>query len=198
MNPHRPARLRSLIGRCLVAALAGSLAQGCGSSNRSPSGPPPEIAFASAGSLREVAQGASAFAWLPGRSGVVIPDARYDGALVDATIRGEITGVLLEKGFPMQDAAHADRFITFALGLDDQLSDDRMDAIFGLRPGLPADDQVPRGTLAIVITDARTGEVMYRAAAQAFATFDLPREQRLLRVRGAVRRLLDAMPRRAG
>ncbi len=175
-------------------AVSVAMLGGCTTSTPSPE-PGTALATVSTGSLRDAGSGAATFAWAPGAT-VVFPDDRYDAGRARGIIQSEIRAVLSERGYQIVDAASADRRVAFVLGFDNNLTDDRLVSLFGLDPGLQTTPDETKGTLVIAITGPSQSRVFWRGAVQAVATLDTDREARADRLRGAVRRLLNALPKR--
>lgn len=75
--------------------------------------------------------------------------------------------------------------VGFGIALESDLSDETINEVFGVTPGLPGNDSLEKGSFLIYIEDAITGKKVWRGAAQGFAhenTDEAQRKQRAITI----------------
>ena len=99
---------------------------------------------------------------------------------------------LSEHGFKENmDAKAADFYVGFGLALTSDFSDERINEKFGISPGLPANDELKKGSFLVYIEDAQTGKKVWRGAAQGFAHENIDTLQREQRAMAIVKRVMN-------
>lgn len=83
-----------------------------------------------------------------------------------------------------------DFYVGFGLALSEDLSDDKINEKFGISPGLVADDKNVKGSFLIYVDDAKTGQRVWRGAAQGFVQENYSQEERKQRIIKVVDMLL--------
>lgn len=98
---------------------------------------------------------------------------------------------LNEHGFKnTTDANNAAFHVGFGIALASDLSDETINDKFGITPGLPSNDKLKKGSFLIYIEDARTGQKVWRGAAQGFAHEDNNEVERAQRTAAIVNRVM--------
>ncbi|PKI14085.1 DUF4136 domain-containing protein [Colwellia sp. 12G3] len=81
-------------------------------------------------------------------------------------------------------------YVGFGIALASDLSDETINAEFGITPGLPSNNALKKGSFLIYIEDASTGKKVWRGAAQGFAHENNSEEERAQRTASIVSRVM--------
>lgn len=131
----------------------------------------------------------STFAWLP-EAVRFYKDERLQNSPVKTLLESEITKNILAKGMIFVESINGAKYsIAYTAALESSLDDDAIINRFGLMPGnaqIPKNDaSIEKGTLVVYVFDNRTGDIIWRSAAQVGVRFNTPdseRKQRIERV----------------
>jgi len=132
----------------------------------------------------------STFAWLP-EAIHFYDDKRLENAPVKALIEKEIIVNLLAREMVLVESVNGARYaIAYTAALESSLDDTAIIRRFGLSPGnsqVPKDDSnIEKGTLVIYVFENKTNDVVWRSAAQAGVTFDMPLDERKARMKSVL------------
>ncbi len=132
----------------------------------------------------------STIAWLP-EAIHFYDDKRLANAPVKALIEKEIIKNLLAKEMILVESVNGAKFaIAYTAALESSLDDTAIIRRFGLSPGnsqVPKDDSnIEKGTLVIYVFENKTNDVVWRSAAQAGVTFDMPLDERKVRMKSVL------------
>lgn len=131
----------------------------------------------------------STFAWLP-EAVRFYKDERLQNSPVKTLLEKEITKNILAKEMILVESVNAAKYsIAYTAALESSLDDAAIIRRFGLMPGntqVPTNDaSIEKGTLIVYVFDNKTGDIIWRSAAQAGVKFnasDSERKQRIERV----------------
>lgn len=128
----------------------------------------------------------STIAWLP-EAVRFYKDERIQGAPVKSLIEKEIIKNIIAKELIYVDSVNGAKYaVAYTAALESSLDDSAIIRNFGLLPGnaqVPKGDaNIEKGTLVIYVFENRTGDVIWRSAAQVSVKFDMPMEQRKVRI----------------
>lgn len=140
----------------------------------------------------------STFAWLP-EAIRFYDDERLADVPVKKLIEKEIKNNIVSKEFVfVESASNAKYTIAYTAALESSLDDSEVISRFGLLPGManiPKDDaNIEKGNLIIYVFDNRSGDVIWRSAAQVGVEFDMSDEQRHERITRVVAEMLQTLP----
>jgi len=138
------------------------------------------------------------FAWPPGGTHSYM-DSKLKNVPVISMLKEIIQEQLVQKGFKHSASAKdADFLVMFTVAVEDALSDEAINENFGIQPGLQSDtsqnNKYTKGTLVIDIQNKFTRQSLLRGAIQGFTKFDLSNEERKMRLKAAVRNVLEKLP----
>jgi len=148
-----------------------------------------EAAVISVGNPQASVVAGSTFAWLP-EAVRFYEDERLNNAPIKPLIETEIVANLKKQGMVFVDSVNGSQYaIAYTAALESSLDDEAIIRRFGLLPGMaqvPKDDaNVEKGSLIVYVFENKTGEIIWRVAAQVGVKFDMPvaeRKQRVMRV----------------
>lgn len=140
----------------------------------------------------------SSFAWLP-EAVRFYDDERLDKAPIKALIESEIVKNIKDKGMVFVDSVTGSKYaIAYTAALESSLDDSAIVRRFGLSPGMTqvpqGDVEVEKGSLIVYVFDNRSGDIIWRSAAQVEVSFDMPIAQRKQRVVRVVAEMFQAFP----
>lgn len=128
----------------------------------------------------------STFAWLP-EAVHFYNDERLANAPVKALIEKEIIKNMLTREMILVESVNGARYaIAYTAALESSLDDTAIIRRFGLMPGnsqVPKDDSnIEKGSLIIYVFENKTNDVVWRSAAQVGVEFDMPVDERKVRI----------------
>lgn len=131
----------------------------------------------------------STIAWLP-EAIRFYEDERLQNSPVKALLEKEITKNVLAKEMIFVDSVNGAKYaIAYTAALESSLDDSAIIRRFGLMPGntqVPKNDSsIEKGTLVIYVFENKTGDIIWRSAAQVgvrFDTSDSERKERIERI----------------
>ncbi len=128
----------------------------------------------------------STIAWLP-EAVRFYKDKRLDSAPIKKLIEKEIVKNLLDKEMIMVESVNGAKFaVAYTAALESSLDDSAIIRRFGLLPGASqvpqGDSAIEKGTLIIYIFENKTGDIVWRSAAQVGVEFDMPVAERKARI----------------
>ena len=140
----------------------------------------------------------STFSWLP-EAVQFYEDDRLKDAPIKSLIEDEIVKNLKAKKMVFVESANGARYaIAYTAALESSLDDNTIIRRFGLLPGnsqVPTDDaNVEKGTLIIYVYSNRSGEIIWRSAAQVSVQFDTATAQRKERVEKVIAEMFMTFP----
>ena len=132
-----------------------------------------------------VTRGAT-FAWLP-EAVRFYKDERLENAPIKALIEKEIIKNLLAKEVILVESVNGAKFsIAYTAALESSLDDSAIIRRFGLLPGnsqVPKNDSnIEKGSLIIYVYENKTQDIVWRSASQVSVAFDMPIDERKVRV----------------
>lgn len=140
----------------------------------------------------------STFAWLP-EAIRFYDDERLADAPIKKLIETEIKSNIKNKEFRFVDSVSGAKYaIAYTAALESSLGDREIITRFGLLPGMasvPKDDEnIEKGNLIIYAFDNRSGDVIWRSAAQVGVEFDMSDEERKQRIIRIVAEMFQTLP----
>lgn len=140
----------------------------------------------------------STFAWLP-EAVRFYDDERLDNAPLKLLIESEIVNNIKDQKMVFVDSINGARYaIAYTAALQSSLDDSAIVRRFGLSPGMsqiPQDDSsLEKGSLIIYVFENRSGDIIWRSAAQVAVSFDSTQEQRQQRVTRVVGEMFKSFP----
>ena len=126
-------------------------------------------------------------------------DKRLPGAPIKQLLEQEIENNLKARGMKLVSEAAKPRYsIAYTAALASSLDDHAIIRQFGLLPGnarIPEDDRnIEKGTLIIYVFDNRSGERVWRSAAQLGVHFDMAMAKRRERIRQVIGEMFLTFP----
>ena len=157
-----------------------------------------EVAVVSVGDPKVSVAAGSSFAWLP-EAVHFYEDKRLESAPIKSLIEAEIVKNLKQqKMVLLSSPATASYTIAYTAALESSLDDSAIIRRFGLLPGIasvPQDDiNVETGSLILYVYNNKSGDIIWRSAAQVGVKFDMPMEQRKERVVRVVAEMFQTFP----
>lgn len=157
-----------------------------------------EVAVVSVGDPKVSVVAGSSFAWLP-EAVHFYEDKRLASAPIKSLIESEIVkNIEQQKMLLVTPPTSADYAMAYTAALESSLDDSAIIRRFGLLPGIakvPQDDvNVEKGSLIIYIYNNKSGDIIWRSAAQVGVEFDMPMEQRKERVVRIVAEMFQTFP----
>lgn len=140
----------------------------------------------------------STFAWLP-EAVRFFDDERLADTPIKKLIETEIKNNIENKELLFVDSVNGSRYaIAYTAALESSLADETIIRRFGLLPGMASvpkgDENIEKGNLIVYAFDNRSGEVIWRSAAQVGVKFDMSDEQRKQRVTRVVAEMFQTLP----
>jgi len=145
-----------------------------------------------------VSAGKNTVSWKPDGSFIQgndrIDEDNYKRLLEDA-----IVATLKSKGYTFSDDnKQAQLLVSYAAGLESELSDAEITQRFGMIPGLQGkgsvDGKYEKGTIVVDIYDKHTGKSVWRGVVQGFADLKLSSGERSQRLKTTIRQLMAEFP----
>ena len=157
-----------------------------------------EAAVISVGDPKASVITGSTFAWLP-EAVRFYDDERLNSAPIKSMVEAEILSNLKNQGMVFVDSVNGSAYaIGYTAALESSLDDETIIRRFGLLPGMaqvPADDAgVEKGSLIVYVFENRSGDIIWRAAAQIGVKFDMSVEQRRERVKRVITEMFQTFP----
>ena len=114
-------------------------------------------------------------------------------------IENAITVALKNKGYKFsKNVANSDLLVSYAAGLEAELSDKEITRRFGMIPGLQGSsankDKYEKGTIVVDIFDKSTNRSVWRGVVQGFADLKMSRTERSKRLENIMWQLLAEFP----
>ncbi len=140
----------------------------------------------------------STFSWLP-EAVRFYKDKRLGDAPIKKFIEAEIKKNLIAKELVFVDSVNGSRYaIAYTAALESSLDDAAIINRFGLLPGMASapkgDNEIEKGSLIIYVFENKSGEVIWRSAAQVGVEFKMSDEQRKQRVERVVAEMFQSLP----
>ncbi|WP_455201397.1 DUF4136 domain-containing protein [Kaarinaea lacus] len=140
----------------------------------------------------------NSFAWKPDSS-FVLASERIDSGEFKPLIENAIKVTLKNKGYKFGDNyENSDLLVSYAAGLETELSDKEVTRRFGMIPGLQGNaanmDKYEKGTIIVDIFDKSTNKSVWRGVIQGFADLKLSRAERSKRLESVMQQLLAEFP----
>ncbi|UTA48182.1 hypothetical protein L1F30_01250 [Simiduia sp. 21SJ11W-1] len=122
-------------------------------------------------------------------------DAQDDPDMLEF-VKASVSENLSVKGYRMGEGMNADYRVIALVQVGDEKLSDEMRELFRLYPSLGRDSQLHKGMLIVAIARPGSVEALWRGAIKVFLDDHhvLTPEQRLLRLRMAVNKVLASMP----
>ena len=157
-----------------------------------------EAAVISVGDPNASVAAGSTFAWLP-EAIRFYDDKRLDNAPIKSLIESEIVSNVRDKDMVFVESISGSKYaIAYTAALESSLDDTAIIRRFGLLPGMaqvPQDDNnMEKGSLIVYVFENRTGDIIWRSAAQVGVEFDMPVEQRKQRVVRIIAEMFQTFP----
>ncbi|MEJ2179028.1 MAG: DUF4136 domain-containing protein [Gammaproteobacteria bacterium] len=138
------------------------------------------------------------FAWKADSSFVLASEHIKPGEF-KPLIENAITVALKNKGYKFsQDVDNSDLLVSYAAGLEEELSDKEITRRFGMIPGLQGNsanqDKYEKGTIIVDIFDKSTNRSVWRGVVQGFADLKMSRTERSKRLENIMWQLLAEFP----
>lgn len=137
-------------------------------------------------------------AWLP-EAVRFYNDKRLQNAPIKLLIEKEIAKNLLTKQMVHVESVNGAKYsIAYTAALASSLDDSAIIRQFGLMPGnnrIPQGDaSVEKGSLIIYVFDNKSGDMVWRSAAQMGVKFDMPADERQARVALVIAEMFQTFP----
>ena len=138
------------------------------------------------------------FAWKPDSSFVLASDQIKPDDF-KPLIENAIVVALKNKGYKLgNNVASSDLLVSYAAGLETELSDKEITRRFGMIPGLQGKSTNPekyeKGTIIVNIFDKSTNKSVWRGVVQGFADLKMSRAERSKRLERIMQQLLAEFP----
>jgi len=138
------------------------------------------------------------FAW-KADSSFVLASERIKPDEFKPLIENAIIVSLKNKGYKFgKNADNSDLLVSYAAGLETELSDKEITRRFGMIPGLQGKssdkDKYEKGTIIVDIYDKSTNKSVWRGVVQGFADLNLSRAERSKRLERIMQQLLAEFP----
>ncbi len=136
--------------------------------------------------------------WKPDSSFIQAGE-RIDVASYKQLLEDAIVVTLKNKGYSFSDDPQlGDLLVSYAAGLETELSDNEITLRFGMIPGLqgqtPDQDKYEKGTIIVDIFDKNTNKSVWRGVIQGFADLNLTRGERSKRLENTMQQLMAEFP----
>ena len=138
------------------------------------------------------------FAWKPDSS-FVLANERIEPDAFKPLIENAIMMALKNKGYKAnKSVGNADLLVSYAAGLETELSDKEITRRFGMIPGLQGNTTNPekyeKGTIIVDIFDKSTNKSVWRGVVQGFANLEMSQAERSKRLENIMHQLLAEFP----
>ncbi|WP_455223220.1 DUF4136 domain-containing protein [Kaarinaea lacus] len=136
--------------------------------------------------------------WKP-ESSFIHANERINAESYKQILEDAIIITLKNKGYLFSDdPQQGDLLISYAAGLETELSDKEITQRFGMIPGLqgqkPGQDKYEKGTIILDIYDRRANKSVWRGVVQGFADMQLSPAERSKRLKNVLRQLMAEFP----
>jgi len=156
-----------------------------------------EAAVISVGDPNTSVATGSTFAWLS-EAVHFYDDERLDNAPIKDLIETEIVNNVRRKDMLFVESVSGAKYaIAYTAALESSLADATIIRRFGLLPGaqVPQDDaNVEKGSLIVYVFENRSGDIIWRSAAQVGVEFDMSMQQRKERVVRVIAEMFQTFP----
>jgi len=156
-----------------------------------------EAAVISVGDPNTSVATGSTFAWLS-EAVHFYDDERLDNAPIKNLIETEIVNNVRRKDMQFVESVSGAKYaIAYTAALESSLADATIIRRFGLLPGaqVPQDDaNVEKGSLIVYVFENRSGDIIWRSAAQVGVEFDMSMQQRKERVVRVIAEMFQTFP----
>jgi hypothetical protein len=116
---------------------------------------------------------------------------------MNGLLRESIEAEILSRGHSVDDRG-GEYQVSYVAALESALSDDELDSLFGINPGLPSQSpsgqSYDKGTIIIDVSDPVGKTSLWRSAMQGYVTRDLSDKERSERVRRVVEKMFRSFP----
>ena len=103
------------------------------------------------------------------------------------TYGNAIVNNLIQNGYAKtSNASNAEFTVGYGIALSKDLSDAKINTIFGVSPGLPSSADLDKGSFLIYVKDTAMQQIVWRGTVQGFAQQDLTPEERLEKTQSVV------------
>lgn len=138
------------------------------------------------------------FTWKPDGS-FLLASERINTDEFKPLLENAIMMALKNKGYKFDNSVDdSDLLVSYAAGLETELSDKEVTRRFGMIPGLPGNtasqEKFEKGTIIVDIFDKTTNKSVWRGVVQGFANLKLSRAERGKRLERIMRQLLGEFP----
>lgn len=145
-----------------------------------------------------VSAGKNTVSWKPDSS-FIQSNEHIDADNYKKLLEDAIVSTLKSKGYTFsEDPQKADLLISYAAGLETELSDAEITQRFGMLPGLQGQTSVQgkyeKGTIVVDIYDKQAGKSAWRGVVQGFADLKLSPSERSQRLKSLLRQLMAEFP----
>jgi len=145
-----------------------------------------------------VSAGKNTVSWKPDGS-LIQGNEHIDADSYKRSLEDAIVATLKSKGYTFsEDTKQADLLVSYAAGLETELSDAEVTQRFGMIPGLQGqtsvDGKYEKGTIVVDIYDKLAGKSVWRGVVQGFANLELSPDERSRRLKNLMRQLMAEFP----
>ena len=145
-----------------------------------------------------VSAGKNTISWKPDSS-FIEGNEHIDADSYKRSLEDAIVAALKSKGYTFsEDSQKADLLVSYAAGLEAELSDAEVTQRFGMIPGLQGqasvDGKYEKGTIVVDIYDKLAGKSVWRGVVQGFANLKLSSDERSRRLKNVMRQLMAEFP----
>jgi hypothetical protein len=138
----------------------------------------------------------SLFSWSSEKTRVY-NDPVFGDLDLNGLLRESIEAEILSRGHNLSDRG-GEYHVSYVAALERALSDDEIDSLFGINPGLPSQSpsgqSYDKGTLIIDVSDKTTRRSLWRSAMQGYVTLDISEKERRERIRLLVEKMFRSFP----
>ena len=139
----------------------------------------------------------NSFSWKPDSS-FILASENIKPDTFKPVIENAIILALQNKGYQFTKESNTDLQVSYAAGLEAELSDKDIVKRFGMNPGLQGKssklDQYEKGTIIVDILDTSTNKSVWRGVVQGYADMNLSRAERGKRMESIMQQLLAEFP----
>lgn len=136
------------------------------------------------------------FSWAREKSHVY-NDPRFDDIDMKRMLRVGIEDALGSRGYRIADRG-GNYLVSYVAALEGALSDDDLDKIFGINPGLPSQNRsglsYEKGTIIIDISSPEDQRSLWRSAMQGYVADNLSKRERKDRIKRIVEQMFNSFP----
>jgi hypothetical protein len=136
--------------------------------------------------------------WKPDSS-FILANERIDADSYKRLLEDAIVVTLRNKGYTLSnDPAQAALLVSYAAGLETELSDREITRRFGMIPGLQGvtqdEDKYEKGTIIVDVFDKSANKSIWRGVVQGFADLELSPAERSQRLKQIMQQLMSEFP----